>query len=243
LKTTVANVARVLALGGLGLFAGRAAAQQYPPAGGARPIQQTSGTAPAGGSVAAPTGAAPVRVAVVNINKVLKGYNKAQTLNAKISERVKAYADQMNKIREQMTKLQADGQKTPDPKGREKIEDQLRQLQHQLQDLDETARREVSKEQGETAVMLFKEVEYVIQAVAVTNGFDLVLSYPDATTPEELYAPPNVVRKLASQAAIPMFYKPHIDLSDAVIATLNQYYPSAAAPAPGTPPAPPAGSR
>ena len=179
---------------------------------------------------------------MVNINKVLKGYNKAQSLNAKISERVKGYADQMTKIREQMTKLQADGSKTPDPKAREGIEDQLRRLQHQLQDLDETARREVSKEQGETAVMLFKEVEQVIKAVAVTNGFDLVLSYPDATTAEELYAPPNVVRKLASQAAIPMFYKPHIDLSDAVIATLNQYYPSAAT-APGAPAAPPAGSR
>src|SRR5262249_4170567 len=150
LKTTVANVARVLALGGLGLFAGRAAAQQpYPNAGGARPIQQTSASAPAGGTVAAPTGATPVRVAVVNINKVLKGYNKAQSLNAKISEKVKAYADQINKIRDQMIKLQADGSKTPDPKGREKIEDQLRQLQHQLQDLDETAKREVSKEQGE----------------------------------------------------------------------------------------------
>jgi Skp family chaperone for outer membrane proteins len=235
LNTSVAFAARAFALAGLGLLAGRAAAQ---PGGTRPPIQQTSGTAPTTGAVA-PAGA-PVRVAVVNINAVLKGYNKAQSLNAKISEKVKAYADQMNKIREQMTKLQTDGQKALDVKTKEGIEKDLMRLNHQLQDLDDTARREVSKEQGETAVLLFKEVEQVIKAVAVTNGFDLVLSYPDATTPDELYSPPNVVRKLASQAAVPMFYKPHIDLTSSVVTTLNQWYPMTS---PAAPAAPPAGSR
>src|SRR5207302_1003594 len=82
------------------------------------------------------------------------------------------------------------------------------------------------KEQGDIAVQIFKEIEGVIQAVAGAHGFDLVLSYPDSASsdPTEMYSQDNVVRKMASQAAIPIYYKPHIDLTDAVVKTLNMRF-------------------
>jgi hypothetical protein len=46
-----------------------------------------------------------------------------------------------------------------------------------------------------------------------------------------MYAQQNVVRKLASGAAIPIFYKPHVDLTDAVVTTLNARFPVAPPPA------------
>jgi Skp family chaperone for outer membrane proteins len=101
--------------------------------------------------------------------------------------------------------------------------------------MDAEARKTIGKKQGDIAVMIFREIEGVIKAVATTNGFDLVLSYPDATDPNELYAPDNIVRKLASQAAIPLFYKPHIDITDAVIKTLNASYPVTQATPAGAP--------
>ena len=86
----------------------------------------------------------------------------------------------------------------------------------------------ISKEQGDIAVQIFREIEGVIKAVATTNNFDIVLSYPDATEDAEMYTQENVVRKLAAQAAMPLFYKPHVDMTKAVIDTLNLSYPVAA---------------
>ena len=74
--------------------------------------------------------------------------------------------------------------------------------------------------------------------MAKSNGFDLVLSYPDATDPSERYSQDNIVRMLASQGAMPLYYKSHIDMTDAVVKTLNLSYPAttAAAPPAGAPP-------
>ena len=123
------------------------------------------------------------------------------------------------------------------PQNREQMEKSVLNLQRQLQDLDNEARRVISKEQADIAVNIFKEIEQVVEAVAKTNNFDLVLSYPDGTTKDELYSQENVVRKLASQGTIPLFYKPHIDLTNAVVQTLNASFP-----APVTPSSPPAPS-
>lgn len=197
-------------------------------------VQQASG---AGGHTAAP-GVVPVRVAVLNINKVLKNFNKAQQLNTMISGKVNSYGMQINAKRDEAAKLQAEGQKTIDPAQAEQIKKRLTQLEREMQDLDAEARKDVGAQQGTIAVGIYRDIEGVVQRVAVANGFDLVLSYPDATTESDLYSQPNVVRKLASQAAIPLFYKPHIDISDAVVQTLNATFPVAAPPAAAqTPPA------
>jgi Skp family chaperone for outer membrane proteins len=184
------------------------------------------------------------RVAVVNINKVLKNYAKAQSLNASIRTKVQSYATQMNSKREEMQKLQAELAKpTTQGKQKEDMEKQVVNLQRYLQDIDNEARKVIGKEQGDIAVAIFREIEGVIKAVATTNNFDLVLSYPDATEDNEMYIQDNVVRKLAAQAAMPMYYRPHIDITAAVIQTLNASYPAPAAtgvaPVSGTAPAAP----
>lgn len=181
------------------------------------------------------------RVAVVNINSVLKNYLKAQYLNNSIKNEVQGYATQMNKIKEEVAKNQAEIAKpTTTTPQREQMERAVVALNRQLQDLDNDARKKITSKQGEIATAIYREIETVVDAVAKTNNFDLVLSYPDATTKEEMYVVDNVVRKMASQAAIPLYYKPHIDLTNAVIATLNASFPAPTGPA--SPPATPAAS-
>jgi Skp family chaperone for outer membrane proteins len=182
-------------------------------------------------------GAQPgTRVAVVNINKVLKSYNKAQSLNASIREKVQSYAKLINGKKEEIQKLQTELTQpgTLQPR-KEQIEKQIVNLQRSLQDIDNDARKVISKEQGDIAVSIFREIEVVVKAVATSNNFDIVLSYPDATDDSEMYTQDNVVRKLAAQAAMPLFYKPHVDMTNAVIQTLNSSYPVAATPAAGAP--------
>ncbi len=208
----------------LGAFALQALAQNNTKP----PIQQTGGNAPA---TAQPTpGVVPVRTAVLNINKVLKNFNKAQQLNNMISTMVNGYGQQITERREKLVKLNADLQKAVDPAQRDAIEAQAKILDREMQDIDLQAKKEISAKQGTIAVGIYKDIEGVIQRVAVANNFDLVMSYPDATVEGELYSQQNVVRKLASQAAIPIYYKAHIDISDAVVQTLNAMFPVAPLP-------------
>jgi Skp family chaperone for outer membrane proteins len=209
------------------------------------PIQQTSATAPG-----AATGVVPIRTAVVNINKVLKNFNKAQQLNNFISTKVNGYGQQITAKRDELTKLQGEIAKAVTAEQKDQLQKRGLQLEREMQDLDVEARKDISAQQGTIAVGIYRDIEGVIQRVAVANGFDLVLSYPDATADAEMYSQPNVVRKLASQAAIPIYYKPHIDITDAVVQTLNATFPvaapaaaaPAAAPAANTPAVAPAGA-
>jgi Skp family chaperone for outer membrane proteins len=221
--------------GGLGVWSTWVAAQPQPNP--VRPVSATNTAPPA--SPTAPANVPGTRVAVVNINKVLKNYNKAQGLNNAIRGKVQGYATQMNAKRDEMQKLQAELAKpTLPPQQKEQIEKQVVNLQRYLQDIDNEARKVIGKEQGDIAVQIYKEIEGVIRAVATMNNFDLVLSYPDATEDAEMYVQDNVVRKLAAQAAMPLYYKAHIDITSAVITTLNASYPAPAAASAAPAPAP-----
>ena len=237
MKKPFACAAAALALvGGYGIWGSWVAAQQPPAKTGVLP---TSATQPAPATPMTASAMPGTRVAVVNINKVLKNYNKAQKLNSDIRNKVTAYANQINTLKEQMQKLQAELAKpNVTPQMKEQNEKSIVAMQRQLQDIDNDARKNIGKEQGDIAVQIFREIEYVIKMVATTNNFDVVLSYPDATTDEELYTQDNVVRKLTG-GCMPLFYKPHVDMTKAVIDTLNANYPVAAAPAsPAAPTAP-----
>jgi Skp family chaperone for outer membrane proteins len=237
-KKSTAALSGLIALGCIAAWA----AAQTPSNPGATPnrsgVQQANATAPAASAMPS------TRVGVLNINSVLKNYGKAQYLNSQIKMKVQSYVERMNKIREEVEKVQTEIKKpTTTAPMREQMEKQIVNLNRSLQDLDAEAKKKISEEQSTIAVQIFREIEQVVDAVAKTNNFDLVLSYPDATTMEEMYTQDNVVRKLASQAAIPLFYKKHIDLTDPVIKTLNASFPAPAAPAPAsgapTPAAPP----
>ena len=227
MKKTLASLAGLTVLGGFVVWAGWAAAQQP-----GSPIQQTKATS----NTNTATPASPQRpgtvVGVVNMNSVLKNYLRAQELNTKIKNKVQFFSNKMNEKRTEMQRLQAELTKpTISPQQKDQYEKDILRLQRELQDLDAQARKDIGKEQGDIAVQIFKEIEGVIQKVAGAHGFDLVLSYPDSasTDPTEMYSQDNVVRKMATQAAIPIYYKPHIDLTDAVVKTLNMRFPPTSA--------------
>src|SRR4051812_28254278 len=111
-----------------------AAAHAQPGAPGQPAVRQTNATAPAPAQPMS-AGALPgTRVAVVNINKVLKNYQKAQRLNEAIRQKVSAYAKMMNDKRELANKLQAEVAKPNiTPQQKEQIDKQLLNLQRELQ--------------------------------------------------------------------------------------------------------------
>ena len=80
---------------------------------------------------------------------------------------------------------------------------QMTLLQRQLEDMEKQARKEIDEKSMNHLRTLFGELRTVVDAVAKTNGFDLVLAYPDASTPEELNSPMYLEMKLRTPAAMP----------------------------------------
>jgi Skp family chaperone for outer membrane proteins len=148
------------------------------------------------------------------------------------------YAQQRKAKQDRIAELQAAAPKEPDTQKREAMATEAKKLTRDIQDLDDEAQRKVTTEQGNIAVQVYKEIEGVVAGIARSYDLELVLVYPDITAPEEANLPQTVFKKLSAPAAMPMYYAPNLDITQAVVDTLNRQFPAPAAGPPAAAPAP-----
>lgn len=209
-------------------------------------IKLATAQAPATTPPATPA-AASRGTAVFNVPKVMREYQKwqffAQEVNKDRTEKAALLAKKQNELIDLQNKMKVE---TVQAK-RDEMAQQGLVLQRQLEDMEKQARKEIDEKSMSHLRTLFGELRTVVDAVAKTNGFDLVLAYPDASTPEEMASPMYLEMKLRTPAAMPFYVNPNIDITTVVIQTLNKNFPapgpvspvSATAPVPGTAPVAP----
>jgi Skp family chaperone for outer membrane proteins len=198
-----------------------------------------------------PPAAAPASrgTAVFNVPKVMREYQKwqffAQEVNKDRQEKAALLAKKQNELVDLQNKIKVEPVKAK----QDEMAQQMIVLQRQLEDMEKQARKEIDEKSMTHLRTLFGELRTVVDAVAKTNGFDLVLAYPDASTPEEMASPMYLEMKLRTPAAMPFYVSPNIDITAVVIQTLNKNFPAPGpvspagattpAPAPGAPPVTP----
>lgn len=197
-----------------------------------------------GGRLTAQSGVAGAdsrsRVALLNLSHVLKNYQKAVVLNNELKDLAAPFQQRAKAKATQYEALAKEAQTKPDQ--REQYEKQARQLKRELEDLSNETQQVMAKRQDDALVLIYKEVQDATQRVAMSQGFDMVLSYNDATTSQEYWSPMNIMRKLQQGACTPLYFTRGMDISADVVTALNQAY-GRIAPAPGAGAAPaPAGS-
>lgn len=210
------------------------------------------GAAAAAGALAqgtpptAPT-AAPMNtgrdVAIFNMAKVQKEFKKwdvytkeLQTLRTNEAKKLAEIQTQIQSIKDQLSK--------PETPQKDLLEKQGVALARTLQDLDIEVRKKIDKASTDYLSVLHDDIRRVVQAVAETNKFGVVMAYPDATTDEERKSPVYFDMKLRPSGAMPFYVSPTCDMTETIIATLNKFCPptsivpaAATAPATGTTPA------
>jgi len=164
------------------------------------------------------------RIAVINLPHVIKSYTKYQAFEHEWQETYKLFDKNYEGKRNLLTQYQNEMQKQTDPATREKWEAAIRQLQREMQDMGEDAKKQLSKKRDDQAVIIYKEIEEAVQVYARSQDMDLVLHYNDAIVPQDLYSPPNIQRKLQIGALFPMYHNPQMDITTPVITMLNQRY-------------------
>ena len=165
------------------------------------------------------------RIALVNIAKVLREFNKANADGQSITKKRQEYVDRVKPLREKMALLQKQIQQTADPLKREQLQKEGLAYGRQVEDIDQEAQRVLGELTDKTIVEVYQNIKAVINDIAVTNNLDLVMCFPDASTADDDKKPAVAQLKLQTPALIP-FYHRGMDITEVVIVTLNRRHPA-----------------
>jgi Skp family chaperone for outer membrane proteins len=165
-----------------------------------------------------------LRIALVDVDRVLKEYKKGNDLYDKIRKEIEPLANMIKQkakyIREQQRQLAA----TPDPradridylKKKHKIEVQLAELQR---DEKEYLARRTEKE-VEAMTEVWKDVVAAVAKYAKENGYDMVLK--QQVRDEKTKTKTGFYRNVAARTVL--YSAAHLDITEAIIKQLNTDY-------------------
>lgn len=188
-------------------------------------------------------GAAPAapkasgKVAVFNVAKVMKDFQRWQHFANVMNQKRSAAAGELGKLKSEVAELQTKIQQEPIKQKQEEIAKVLVEKQRLFEDKERKVRTELDDESANYLRELFQQIQACVKAVVDANGFDVVFSYPDAISAQEMASPLYFDLKLRPQAAMPFYVSAPADMTDVLVQTLNANFkaPAGTAAAP-TPP-------
>lgn len=222
MKKTLFILAGLAALGGMGVFGTWVAAQNNG-APGAPAANQTPAT---------------MKIGLVNIVKVLKGFDKANFLGETLINQAKGEEANLKKEQEQLTAEEARIAAMPDKAQRENAAREFEGKKFRFSQVMTDYRKRMSDKQGEMALEVNDNITRVIDVLAKTRSLELVLVYPDLASEKEAPTPALAFQRLSPPAATVAWKHPGLDITDHVIATLNHNFPSPAGTKPASATAP-----
>jgi Skp family chaperone for outer membrane proteins len=176
-------------------------------------VQQTIATAP----VAPPR----TKIAVVNLQSVIRQYVKSRDLEVQYKSMYDNYNKDFEGKKARAVQLKSELEKA-DASVRDQLEQQLRNLQREADDMAEQAKKTLGKLRDEQAVQIYSEIEEAVKAYARSQDIELVLHFNDAIAPADLHNPAVVERKMATVGCMPIYVTPGMDITNMIAAMLNQ---------------------
>jgi Skp family chaperone for outer membrane proteins len=164
-----------------------------------------------------------VSIAVINLAYVLRNYEKSAEAQEKLRAMIKEFEWRIGRLNKKLEACAKEMQQASlKPAEREEKEKEARDLQRQIQDLNDEARRTVGRKQGELLVEVYKDVQRAAARYAREHDLDLVLHYNDAVTEAEADSPPAIERKVGGAGCLPLYVRSRaVDVSDKILALLN----------------------
>ncbi len=193
-------------------------------------VAQTPGAAPA---------TAPVqrtdkpRIAVFNVAKVMKDFEKWQYFAATMSNKRIQVAGELGKYRAEIQDLDKRLQTEVRKEEQEVIQRAMIAKQREFDDKERSIRKQLDDESSIHLKTLFSDIDRSVKAIVTANDYDIVFAYPDAVTAEEANSPMYYDIKMRPPAAMPFYVSKTVDMTPILIQTLNtSFKPPAAIPAP-----------
>ncbi len=165
------------------------------------------------------------KIAIINLQYVVKSYDRWKLFEDEYKRNYKGYDDQFEQIKKVGLELKAklDKMGANDPEG-DNIKKQLKDLDRQVQDLGDNAKKRLLKLQDDESIRIYSQVEEAVSVYAKANDIDLVLQYNDGVQGPELHNPQNIQRKMQTGALMPIYSVNGMDISNYIIYMLNAHY-------------------
>lgn len=162
------------------------------------------------------------RVGLLNLTYVIKHYKKFQTFQDEMKKTLDPFQTKDTSMKAEGEKLAKEMQ-TPatTQQRREEIDRKLKQLQRDIEDNKNDAQKLVVKKQEDQLKILYMDVRGVVEKYAQAHGFEMILHYSDAVTPDDYWSPANIARKMQIGALMPMYFANGVDVSFNIVTTLN----------------------
>jgi Skp family chaperone for outer membrane proteins len=189
---------------------------------------------PAGGG-AAPAGVCTSKIAVINLQKVIKNYLKFKNIQAEMKKEAEGYAAQIDGFKAKIKQLETAGVgPTVTQEQRDRIAKDIKDLQRQAQDKSEEFNGMLQKHQFDQMVATYKDIQEAVAAFAKPRGIELIMHYQDGEGPE-MYMPQFFSRRMSNGACQPVYMASGMDITDEVTNMLNRRINPGSAAAPAAP--------
>ncbi len=172
-----------------------------------------------------PAATAQTRVAMLNLRWVIKNYTKYQAFMEEIKKAEEGYNQQL-KAKQAQIEAKAKGIEMKSGPERERIEQDIRDIQRQAEDIKLRARKELTQKSNDEMVKVYKEVRDAAYRHAQSQGYDLVLHFEGPADKSEVDSPVLVMRNMQAGACVPLYWNPSLDISGHVLNALNSAIPA-----------------
>jgi Skp family chaperone for outer membrane proteins len=184
-----------------------------------------------------PAGTAPVasgtKIALLNLQYVIKNYKKFETFNNEMKGAVGPYQTKDTSYKTEGEKITKEAQDTKTTaERRDQIEKRMRELQRLIEDNKAEAQKVLGKKQEQQLYILYTDVHKVVQEYARAQSIDVIMTFNDPTG-NEYWGVRNIARKMQADGLMPMFVSTNLDISGHILQLLNAPFgaaPGAAAP-------------
>lgn len=167
------------------------------------------------------------RIGLVNLTYVIKNYDKYKQFQEEVKEIAEPFQKRDQKLHAQFDKLkeklqQSKADSSLVPAQADDLEEKLTMLKRDLEDNQAKAKKKLGKRSDDKMKIIFMDVTEMAQRCAQEHDLDLVMHYNDAVTEADYLSTKNIARKLNTGALMPLYWKPHMDLSMEVKNLLNR---------------------
>jgi Skp family chaperone for outer membrane proteins len=174
------------------------------------------------------------RIAVVNLKYIIQNSEKWSAFQAHYAQEFKKFQDRVKPLEKQLENITAQlKDPTLNEDDKERLEKDSKNLQNQMQEIGEEAKRSLGKKDTNNLRVIYKDVGEAASAYALAHDLDMVVHFtPMVTIPffnpatRELdWGDDDFTRKMSSNALTPLFVKRNeVDISEAVLALMNSRY-------------------
>jgi Skp family chaperone for outer membrane proteins len=165
------------------------------------------------------------KTAVFNMAAVTRDFNQAKYQVWLLNNKKTELSKQLIAWRSEYIEIQSELRKNPNHPDKNGMEKKMQDLTRKIEDEDRKINKDLNDAAGVIVSDLYDKMKEVVDKTAEQNGFQIVLAYPDAVTPEEKNNAYIKELKLKPPAAQPFYVAPDVDITARVIKTLNEKYP------------------